>query len=162
MRISLTILLSSIFLYANTSTDIINNNIKDFEEKRVYEEQKRNQELKQNKIYNMDTINVNEDFVNEEDCIKIEKINILDMTVFKKSFFTDLIKPYINECNGLKNLSIIRDKISNEYINRGYVTSRAFIKLQDLSDGVVDINVIEGKIEKIIVENININNLFIT
>ncbi len=33
-------------------------------------------------------------------------------------------------------------------------------KLQDLRDGIVDIDVIEGKIEKIINENINISNLF--
>ncbi|QKF68531.1 hemolysin secretion/activation protein, ShlB/FhaC/HecB family [Arcobacter venerupis] len=148
------------FSYADISTNIINKNIKDFEEKKVFEEQKKNEKIEENKVYDMKLIEVSEDIKNEENCVKIEKINILNMTVFNEDDFEDLVEPYLNKCNGLKNLSNLKDKISNKYIDKGYVTSRAFFKLQDLSDGVVDIDVVEGKIEKIINENINISNLY--
>lgn len=148
------------FSYADISTNIINKNIKDFEEKKVFEEQKKNEIIEENKVFNMKLIEVHEDIKDEEDCIKVEKINILNMTIFNEDDFEDLVEPYLNKCNGLKNLSNLKDKISNRYIDKGYVTSRAFFKLQDLRDGIVDIDVIEGKIEKIINENINISNLF--
>jgi hemolysin activation/secretion protein len=148
------------FSYADIATNVINKNIKDFEEKRVFEEQKKNEKIEENKVYDMKLIEVSEDIKNEENCVKIEKINILNMTVFDEDDFEDLIEPYLNKCNGLKNLSNLKDKISNKYIDKGYVTSRAFFKLQDLSDGVIDIEVIEGKIEKIINENINTSNLY--
>lgn len=148
------------FSYADISTNVINKNIKDFEEKKVFEEQKKNEKIEENKVYDMKLIEVNEDIKNEENCVKIEEINIMNMTIFDQSDFEDLIEPYLNKCNGLKNLSNLKDKISNKYIDKGYVTSRAFFKLQDLSEGIVEIDVIEGKIEKIINENINTSNLY--
>jgi len=150
------------FSYADISINVINKNIKNFEEKKVFDEQKKNEKIEANKVYDMKLIEVSEDIKNEENCVKIEKINILNMTIFDEDDFEDLIEPYLNKCNGLKNLSNLKDKISNKYIDKGYVTSRAFFKLQDLSDGIIDIEVIEGKIEKIINENVNTSNLYIS
>jgi hemolysin activation/secretion protein len=148
------------FSFADLVTNIINENIKDFEEKKIFKEQKKNQNIEENKIYDMKLIEINEDPIDDENCIKIEKINILSMTIFNEDDFEDMIEPYLNKCNGLKKLSNLKDKISNRYIDKGFVTSRAFIKLQDLSDGIVDIEVMEGKIEKIINENVNTSNLY--
>lgn len=160
MKYLLVLLIIFNFSYANLATDIINKNIKDFEEKKVFEKQKKNEKIEENKVYDMKLIEVSEDVKDEENCVKIEKINILNMTIFDEDDFEDLIEPYLNKCNGLKNLSNLKDKISNKYIDKGYVTSRAFFKLQDLSDGIIDIEVIEGKIEEIINENINTSNLY--
>ena len=89
--------------------------------------------IEENKTYDMKLIEVNENS-KEDDCIEIEKISIKNSTIFDEDDFEELIKPYLNNCNGMKNLSNLRDKISNMYIDKGYVTSRAYFKPQDLSD----------------------------
>lgn len=116
----------------------------------------------QKKSLNLDSelIDIDED-KEEETCIEINKINILDSTIFTNSDFKELIKPYLNRCNGIKNLSNLRDKISNKYIDKGYVTSRAYFKVGDLTTKELNIYILEGKIEKIESGNVNISNLFI-
>lgn len=155
------ILCTSIFLLADTPTKVINKNIKDTEEKRIFDEQKQNQKIEENKVYNMKLIDVDETLP-EENCVEIQKINIIGMTIFEEDDFEDEKKLYLNKCNGMKSLTNLKNKISNAYIDKGYVTSRAYLKLQDLSDGTIDINVLEGKIEKIINQNINTSNLYTT
>ncbi|MFA6741126.1 MAG: POTRA domain-containing protein [Arcobacteraceae bacterium] len=127
MKYLLVLLIFFNFSYADLATNIINKNIKDFEEKKVFEEQNKNEIIEENKVFNVKLIEVHEDIKDEEDCIKIEKINILNMTIFNEDDFEDLIEPYLNKCNGLKNLSNLKDKISNRYIDKGYVTSRALL-----------------------------------
>lgn len=57
--------------------------------------------------------------------------------------------PYLNQCLGLEHINALLGIISNVYLEKGYVTSRAYIAPQDLSDGTLDIVVIEGVIEGI-------------
>lgn len=146
-------------LYADSITKIPDKNIKEEVQRKIYNEQNRDKLIEENKTYDMKLIEVNEN-INEEDCIEIEKITVKSSTVFDEDDFEGLIKPYLNNCNGMKNLSNLRDKISNMYIDKGYVTSRAYFKPQDLSDGEIEIEVLEGKIEKIEDENIKSSNLY--
>jgi len=129
-------------------------------QKNIFNEQKKNiQNLKENKTYKMKKIEINEDKV-ESSCIEIEEINIKGSSIFDASDFKDLLKPYLNNCNGLKNLSNLVQKISNLYIEKGYVTSRAYLKAQDLSNGSIDIDILEGKVEDIIGKNIFTKNIY--
>ncbi|PZP12456.1 MAG: ShlB/FhaC/HecB family hemolysin secretion/activation protein, partial [Aliarcobacter butzleri] len=146
------------YLFAANPNEIINRQIKDLQEKQIFEQQKSDKQIN-NKSFETNLLNIDED-VKEETCINISAINILDATVFKEDYFQDLIQPYLNKCNGMKNLSNLRDKISNRYIDKGYVTSRAYFKVQDLSAGKIDIFVLEGKIEDIESEDINVLNLY--
>ncbi|MFW2584736.1 ShlB/FhaC/HecB family hemolysin secretion/activation protein [Aliarcobacter butzleri] len=146
------------YLFAANPNEIINRQIKDLQEKQIFEQQKSDKQIN-NKSFETNLLNIDED-IKEETCINISAINILDATVFKEEDFQDLIQPYLNKCNGMKNLSNLRDKISNRYIDKGYVTSRAYFKVQDLSSGKIDIFVLEGKIEDIESEDINVLNLY--
>ena len=76
MKYLLVLLTIFSFSYADISTNVINKNIKDFEEKKVFDEQKKNEKIEANKVYDMKLIEVSEDIKNEENCVKIEKINI--------------------------------------------------------------------------------------
>ena len=146
------------YLFAANPNEIINRQIKDLQEKQIFEQQKSDKQIN-NKSFETNLLNIDED-IKEETCINISVINILDATVFKEDDFQDLIQPYLNKCNGMKNLSNLRDKISNRYIDKGYVTSRAYFKVQDLSAGKIDIFILEGKIEDIESEDINVLNLY--
>ncbi len=146
-------------LYADLNNKIPDKNIQDEQQRKIYNEQIKNKSIEENKTYDMKLIEVNEN-TKEDDCIQIEKISVRSSTIFDEDDFEDLIKPYLHNCNGMKNLSNLRDKISNIYIDKGYVTSRAYFKPQDLSDGEIEIEILEGKIEKIEEENIKSSNLY--
>lgn len=158
-KLFLYFLVGFLSLNADLITKIPDKNIKDEQQRKIYNEQNRDKSIEENKTYDMKLIEVNEN-AKEDDCIQIEKISIKNSTIFDEDDFEDLIKPYLNNCNGMKNLSNLRDKISNIYIDKGYVTSRAYFKPQDLSDGEIEIEILEGKIEKIEDENIKSSNLY--
>lgn len=158
-RLILCFLISFSFLNASSITKIPDKNIKDELQRKIYNEQNKDKVIEENKTYDMKLIEVNENS-KEDDCIEIEKISIKNSTIFDEDDFEELIKPYLNNCNGMKNLSNLRDKISNMYIDKGYVTSRAYFKPQDLSDAEIEIHILEGKIEKIEDENIKSSNLY--
>lgn len=159
MKYVLILIIIFSFSYADSISKIPDKNIKDELQRKIYNEQNKNKVIEENKTYDMKLIEVNENS-KEDDCIQIEKISVKSSTIFDENDFEDLIKPYLNNCNGMKNLSNLRDKISNMYIDKGYVTSRAYFKPQDLSDGEIEIEVLEGKIEKIEDENIKSSNLY--
>lgn len=159
--IYLSCLLLVMLLHADITSDVINQHIKDEQQQKIFSEQKNDGNIKKNETYDTKLLEIKKDSI-EENCVEIKKININNTTVFEEKDFEDLIEPYLNSCNGFKNLSNLRDKISNRYIDKGYVTSRAYFKAQDLSDGIVDIEILEGKIEKIEGENVNPSNLYIT
>ncbi|MCA6221702.1 ShlB/FhaC/HecB family hemolysin secretion/activation protein [Photorhabdus antumapuensis] len=60
-----------------------------------------------------------------------------------------LIQPYLSRCLTLPDINELVRKVSNAYIERGYVTSRAGLRAQDLSTGMLVITVSEGKVESI-------------
>jgi len=144
-------LLSAAVLSADSVPDpktrIGTQTIYDVEQRKIFESQTENR-TEDKKSYKMEEIVVEEDAA-EENCVMIEQIIVRDTTLFGQGDFDDLIRPYPNNCNGMKNLNNLLNKISNRYISRGYVTSRAYLRGQDLSDGIVEISVLEGKIERI-------------
>ena len=139
---------------------IVNKNLQENEERKIFNNKMKNiNYIEENKTYDTKAINI-EDDKTEESCIKIENINVKESTIFNRNNFEDLIKPYLNNCNGIKNLNNLTNKISNMYIEKGYVTSRAYIKGQDLSNGIVDITILEGKVEEIVNKNVNSKNIY--
>ncbi|WP_328505124.1 POTRA domain-containing protein, partial [Xenorhabdus nematophila] len=55
-----------------------------------------------------------------------------------------LSEPYISRCLTASKINELVRKVSNAYIERGYVTSLAGLKVQDLSTGILTITVTEG------------------
>lgn len=96
----------------------------------------------------------------KEDCVEVGSIIFDKSDILSTELFDKLKQPYLNNCNGIKQLTNLTNEISNEYIKLGYVTSRAYLKMQDLSDGTVEISILEGKISKIIGENLYTKNIF--
>jgi len=160
MRYLVILLLFINYLFAQNVDDIINKQIQDLKQRKIFEQQKNNQPKFNEKIFDKNSIQLNED-IEEKNCIDIKTIAIKGVTVFEDEYFEDIIEPYLNRCNGIKNLSNLKDKISNEYIDSGFITSRAFTKAQDLSKNHLQIDILEGKVEEVIEKNINSANLYI-
>ncbi len=60
-----------------------------------------------------------------------------------------LTKPFVGRCLRAYDLNQVLRVITNHYIGRGYVTTRAYIAAQDLRQGTLTINVVEGKAQRI-------------
>lgn len=58
-----------------------------------------------------------------------------------------LLAPYRNRCLGVGQLNELLKAITDHYLARGFVTSRAYLPQQDLSGGELKIIVVEGRFE---------------
>ncbi len=85
-------------------------------------------------------------------CFQITDIDIEQASLLSDKQKYPLIQPYLNQCIGVAEISQLVESISNWYISRGYITSRAFLTEQDLSSGKLHIVVLEGKLEEIRLE----------
>lgn len=82
-------------------------------------------------------------------CIHIRHIDVQGASAFAKPQIQALTTAYINRCLGLPHINQLIKAISNLYIAKGLVTSRAFLQPQNLADGRLEILVVEGRLEKI-------------
>lgn len=58
-----------------------------------------------------------------------------------------LLKPYIGQCLGVSQLNELLKVITDYYLGKGRVTSRAYLPQQDLSTSHLQVLVVEGKLE---------------
>lgn len=92
----------------------------------------------------------------EEKCFLIKKITLSEFDGTKitpSSAISEKLSHYENRCLGLKNIKSIIEKINNIYINKGFITTRVFVKPQNLSNGNLDVTVIDGILDKITIED---------
>ncbi|MFJ5159787.1 ShlB/FhaC/HecB family hemolysin secretion/activation protein [Pantoea sp. NPDC088449] len=82
-------------------------------------------------------------------CFPVQKIIIQHATLISSGQQHHLISPYINRCLNLTEINSLVHAVSDWYMQRGYITSRAFLTEQDLSQGQLIIPVLEGKLDAI-------------
>ncbi|NHB94022.1 ShlB/FhaC/HecB family hemolysin secretion/activation protein [Photorhabdus cinerea] len=85
----------------------------------------------------------------ESVCHTVHHIQFEGAESLSQSVREKLIQPYLSRCLTLPDINELVRKVSNAYIERGYVTSRAGLRAQDLSTGMLVITVSEGKVESI-------------
>ena len=66
---------------------------------------------------------------------------------------------YNGKCLNVADIEKILGTITKDYIDRGYVTTRAYLPAQDLSTGILEILVIEGVVEKIMIKDGDTNSI---
>lgn len=95
--------------------------------------------------------------------IPIVKIEVVGSTILTASEITQLTSPLEGHSVTLKELRTVADRITEIYLNRGFLTSRAIVPPQTITDGKVTIQVIEGRLSQIEVEgNRRLNTSYIT
>ncbi len=87
--------------------------------------------------------------VKEEKCFYVKAIRIEGYKLISKEEIYKVASKYVDKCLGEKGLSMLLREINNLYIKKGYITSKAYLIPKNISEGVVDIKIIEGKIEEI-------------
>ncbi|NEP58194.1 MAG: ShlB/FhaC/HecB family hemolysin secretion/activation protein [Symploca sp. SIO2G7] len=84
----------------------------------------------------------------------VKTVEVLGSTVLQAEI-AELTKKYKNREVRLEELFQLRSAITKLYIENGYITSGAFLLQQDSSNGVVQIQVVEGEIEDIELRGLN-------
>jgi hemolysin activation/secretion protein len=81
----------------------------------------------------------------------VERIEVMGSSVFSAAEFAKITEPYTKRPLAIAELFQLRSAITQLYVDRGYITSGAYIPPQTLQGGVVTIRVVEGKLEAITV-----------
>jgi len=83
----------------------------------------------------------------ETRCFPIKSIELQGADSLSAGERERLLKPYIGQCLGVPQLNELLKVITDRYIEKGLVTSRAYLPQQDLSTGNLKVLVVEGKLE---------------
>ncbi|QFS51123.1 ShlB/FhaC/HecB family hemolysin secretion/activation protein [Nostoc sphaeroides CCNUC1] len=84
--------------------------------------------------------------------ILVRKVEVVGSTIFTPQEINPIVQPLEGRSVNLEELQKAADAITQLYLNKGYITSRAVLVNQVITDGVVQIRVIEGRLEKIQIE----------
>ncbi len=60
-----------------------------------------------------------------------------------------LLEPFVGQCLGVAQLNGVLKAITDHYLAKGLVTTRAYLPQQDLSQGTLEVLVVEGKLESL-------------
>ncbi|WP_165667986.1 ShlB/FhaC/HecB family hemolysin secretion/activation protein, partial [Metapseudomonas otitidis] len=80
-------------------------------------------------------------------CFDIQRIRLQGVHLISEVRQRELLKPFEHQCLDSGRLNDLLKAITQHYIDRGYVTSRAYLPQQDLADGELDVIVVEGRLE---------------
>jgi len=81
--------------------------------------------------------------------VEVRKVEIQGNTVVPSSVLQEIARPYEGRRLSYADLQELRDRLTLAYVERGYATSGASLPEQKLSDGVLEVQIMEGKLEDI-------------
>ena len=81
--------------------------------------------------------------------VYVKKITITGNTVLSNEELEKLTAPYVNRNIHTSELQTLRQALTLHYINKGYINSGVVIPDQQVSDGVIELQVIEGTLNEI-------------
>jgi hemolysin activation/secretion protein len=84
----------------------------------------------------------------------LKKVRLHGNSLFSDSQLAPLIAPYENRQVSADDLRQLRQELSQYYLTRGYINSGAVLPKQDIKDGVVQIDIIEGKLTDLHIEGL--------
>lgn len=118
--------------------------IRDRQERLLEQQRRRLEELQQ--LPGREAITP-ESLPDDDRCFEIQTIALVGATLMSDAQRAALLEPYQGKCLGANQLNALLKAITQFYIDRGYVTSRAYLPQQDLADGELDVQVVEGRLE---------------
>ncbi len=84
--------------------------------------------------------------------IQVQKIQVTGSTVFGPEQLNPIVQPFEGRALTLEQLREVADAITQLYLNQGYITSRAILVDQEITNGIVEIRVLEGSLQEIQIE----------
>lgn len=117
------------------------------QERLLLEQQRRLEELQSLPGRELSTPSVPAD--DSSDCLQVDTIELNGADGLSVQQRAELLEPFVEQCLTANDLNRLLSDITNAYLKRGYVTTRAYLPPQDLQGGMLHIQVIEGRLESI-------------
>lgn len=121
--------------------------IRDRQDRLLEEQRRRLEDLKD--LPGKQSLPVAPSTAEEGRCFTIQRIELKGADSLSAADRNLLIEPYLGRCLGVAQLNELLKVITNHYIDRGLVTTRAYLTQQDLSEGDLQVLVVEGNLEKL-------------
>ena len=86
--------------------------------------------------------------------IQVSRVDVLGSTAFSQEELAAVTAPFVGQEVTFEQLLAIRTAVTDLYTSRGFTTSGAFLPPQDISTGVIKIQVVEGELERIEVKGL--------
>lgn len=83
----------------------------------------------------------------------VKEFRITGNKVFDEDTLLAVLTPFLNQHTGFEGLREAANAITSYYVERGYLLARGVLPGQTIVDGVVEIQVVEGRIGKIDLNN---------
>ncbi len=83
-------------------------------------------------------------------CLPIDDVYVHDVSLFPQSEVNSWVSDFEGRCLGLGEFNSIMERVTEAYVDAGYITSRAYLPEQDLADGSLEFNVVEGRLERVV------------
>ncbi len=117
-------------------------------------EQQRREAL-ETKPFSGTEIEVPEAPVDSDDtqCRDIREIEIEGATLLSKKERQDIISPYLDTCMSVGDIEKLLSDLMAYYVEKGYISARTYLQPQDLAEGTLNILVIEGVVEEILLND---------
>ena len=93
--------------------------------------------------------------VEESVCFEIDEIRLRGISAVPEKELNQITSKFAGHCLGRTSIDILLQAISAHYAEKGLITSRAYVPNQDISGGVLTIEVIEGRIESFVYQQID-------
>jgi hemolysin activation/secretion protein len=78
--------------------------------------------------------------------VNVNGFRITGATVFNENDLQLLVVERLGQGNGFSDLQAAADIISNHYRSNGYLVARAYLPQQEVASGIVEIQVVEGRV----------------
>lgn len=86
--------------------------------------------------------------------VNVTNVQVLGSTVFSQKDLDKAVAPFLNRELTFEELLQIRTAITDLYVQKGYTTSGAFLPPQDISSGVITVQVVEGELERVEIQGL--------
>lgn len=83
------------------------------------------------------------------EAVGVQNITVTGSTVFSEAELQEILAPYEGRGLTVDDLNAAADAVTQLYIGQGYITSRAVLPEQTLTDGTIEIQVLEGSLDEI-------------
>lgn len=85
-------------------------------------------------------------------CHTVNSIDIAGADLLDADDKGALVRGALGQCMGTNDIERLMGEVTRHYIERGFITTRAYLPAQDLSSGKLRLLVVEGRIESLRVE----------
>jgi hemolysin activation/secretion protein len=93
----------------------------------------------------------------KEECFIINNIIIIGTKLLSTNEQQKLFKPYLNQCLTGAQINQLLIDVNGWFVTHGYITTRVYLKQQNINSGILELTIIEGKLEDLKINEQNAN-----